>query len=135
MTTDHFQQSYERILQYWRVLTRNWWQTLIGACSCLLFLTVIIAKLPSEYEATTTILVDPQQVPEKYVSSAVNSDPSERLNTLTQQILSRSRLQDIMGKFKLYSEAKGKAPEELIERIRDHIRIQVKQGSGAQLST
>jgi len=136
MNTDHFQQSYERILRYWRVLTRSWWQALIGACSCLLFLTVIIAKLPSEYEATTTILVDPQQVPEKYVSSAVNSDPSERLNTLTQQILSRSRLQHIMDKFKLYSEAKGKVPdEELVEMIRDHIRIQVKQGSGAQLST
>ena len=136
MTTDHFQQSYETILQYWRVLVRNWWQTLIGAFSCLLLLTLVIAKLPSEYEATTTILVDPQQVPEKYVSPAVNSDPNERLNTLTQQILSRSRLQDIMDRFKLYSQAKGKvSDEELVQVMRDHIHIQVKQGSGAQLST
>jgi len=136
MTTDHFQQSYEKVLQYWRVLARNWWQTLLGAFSCLLFLTIIIAKLPSEYEATTTILVDPQQVPEKYVSAAVNSDPNERMNTLTQQILSRTRLQDIMRKFKLYSDPKRKASEEeLVQIMRDHIRIQVKQGSGAQLST
>ena len=136
MTTDHFQQSYEKIVQYWRMLARNGWQILIGACSCLLFLTLIIAKLPSEYEATTTILVDPQQVPEKYVSAAVNSDPNERMNTLTQQILSRTRLQNIMEKFKLYSEAKGKvSEEELVQVMRDHIRIQVKQGSGAQLST
>lgn len=136
MTTDHLQQSYDKLFQYWRVLLRNWWQTLIGAFSCLLLLTLVIAKLPSEYEATTTILVDPQQVPEKYVSSAVNSDPNERLNTLTQQVLSRSRLQDIIDKFKLYSEAKGRvSDEELVQVMRDHIRIQVKQGSGAQLST
>ena len=136
MTTDHFQQSYEKILQYWRVLARNWWQILVGAFSCLLFLTIVVAKLPSEYEATTTILVDPQQVPEKYVSAAVNSDPNERMNTLTQQILSRTRLQDIMQKFKLYSDPKGKiSEEELVQIMRDHIRIQVKQGSGAQLST
>jgi polysaccharide chain length determinant protein (PEP-CTERM system associated) len=99
-------------------------------------LTLVIAKLPSEYEATTTILVDPQQVPEKYVSPAVNSDPNERLNTLTQQILSRSRLQDIMDKFKLYSQARGRiSDEELVQIMRDRIHIQVKQGSGAQLST
>src|SRR3954467_3894068 len=136
MTTDYFQQSYEKVIQYWRVLARHGWQTLVGACSCLLFLTIIITKLPSEYEATTTILVDPQQVPEKYVSAAVNSDPNERMNTLTQQILSRTRLQNILQKFKLYSDPKGKvSEEELVQIMREHIRIQVKQGSGAQLST
>jgi polysaccharide chain length determinant protein (PEP-CTERM system associated) len=136
MTTDHFQQSYEKILQYWRVLIRNWWQISIVAFSCLLLATIVISKLPSEYEATTTILVDPQQVPEKYVSAAVSSDPSARLNTLTQQILSRTRLQDIMDKFKLYSESKGRvSEEELVQHMRDQIHIQVKQGSGAQLST
>jgi len=136
MTTDHVQQSYEKVLQYWRVLVRNWWRISVGAFSCLLLLTLAISKLPSQYEATTTILVDPQQVPEKYVSAAVNSDPSQRLNTLTQQILSRTRLQDIMRKFKLYSDSKGKvSEEELVQVMRDHIHIQVKQGSGAQLST
>jgi polysaccharide chain length determinant protein (PEP-CTERM system associated) len=136
MTTDHVQQSYEKFLQYWHVLARNWWQSMIGGFTCLLLLTLVIAKLPSEYEATTTILVDPQQVPEKYVSAAVTSDPNERMNTLTQQILSRTRLQDIMQKVKLYDELKGKlSEEELVQRMHDHIRIQVKQGSGAQLST
>lgn len=136
MITENIQQPLEKIIGYWRVIARNWPLIMIGAFACLLLLTSVIAKLPTEYEATTTILVDPQQVPEKYVSSAVNSDPGERLNTLTQQILSRTRLQDIMDKFHLYSEMKRKVPEEeLVERMRDQIRIQVRQGSGAQLST
>jgi len=136
MSTENFQQSFTKYLAYWRVVTRYWWQVLVGSFACLLLLTVVISKLPNEYEATTTILVDPQQVPEKYVSAAVNSDPGERLNTLTQQILSRTRLQDIMDKFKLYSDLKSKVPEEeVVQQMRDHIRIQVRQGAGAQLST
>jgi len=136
MTTDHLQQSYEQLFRYWRVVVRHRWQAMVGGSFCLLLLTFVIAKLPSEYEATTTILVDPQQVPEKYVSAAVNSDPNERMNTLTQQILSRTRLQEILDKFQLYPESRGRiSEEELIQRMRDHIRIQVKQGSGTQLST
>jgi len=136
MNTDGFKQSFEKYLEYWQVLKTNWTQALVGALSCLVVLTVVIARLPNQYEATTTILVDPQQVPEKYVSAAVNSDPSERLNTLTQQILSRRRLQEIVDKFHLYAEVRTKASdEELIQKLRDDIHIQVRQGSGAQLST
>lgn len=136
MSAEHLQQPLEKIIAYGRVVMRHWPQTLIAACSVLLILTVVIAKLPSEYESTTTILVDPQKVPEKYVSAAVNSDPSERLNTLTQQVLSRTRLQEIVDKFNLYSDARRKVSgEELIQQMRDNIRIQVRQGSGSQLST
>jgi succinoglycan biosynthesis transport protein ExoP len=136
MTTDKFQQPLENIRGYARILTRHWWQILIGACLCLVVFTVTIARMPNEFEATTTILVDPQQVPEKYVSAAVNSDPGDRLSTITQQVLSRTRLQDIIDKVGLYAELKRTVPEEeLVQQMRDHIHIQVKQGSAAQLST
>jgi len=136
MDTGGFKQSFGKYLEYWQVLKRNWTQALVGGFICLLVLTVVIARLPNQYEATTTILVDPQQVPEKYVSAAVNSDPGERLNTLTQEILSRRRLQEIVDKFHLYAEVRTKASdEELIQKMRDNIHIQVRQGSGAQLST
>ena len=136
MSTEHLQQSLAKYLGYWHVIRRHWTYVLVGSFTCLLTLTVVIARLPNEYETTTTILVDPQQVPERYVTAAVNSDPGERLNTLTQQILSRPRLQEIMEKFRLYSELKGKlSEEELIQQMRENIRIQVRQGNGPQLST
>jgi polysaccharide biosynthesis transport protein len=80
--------------------------------------------------------VDPQQVPEKYVSPAVSSDPGDRLNTITQQVLSRTRLQAIVDDLNLYPELRSNnSPEELIEEMRRNIAIQVKQGSGPELST
>jgi len=102
----------------------------------MLLFTVMIAKIPSVYEATTTILVDPQQIPEKYVSPAITSDAYSQLNTITQQVLSRTRLQEILDKFGLYPDIrKSLSPEELIEKMRGDITIQVKQGSGSELST
>jgi len=134
--TRPLEQSIAQALEYWRLVVKYRWQILVGTFALTLIFTIIIAKLPSEYEAITTILVDPRNIPEKDVSAAVNSDPSARLNTITQQALSRTRLQEIIDKLNLYQERrKSASSEELIEGMRHDIRIQVKQGSGAELST
>ncbi len=123
---------------YWRLVVKYKWYILVSSLALALVFTVIIARFPPVYEATTTILVEPQQIPEKYVSPAANSDPSSRLNTLTQQVLNRTRLQQIMDKLNLYPEHRRSiSPEELIEEMRHDITIQVKvkQGSVPELST
>ena len=94
-----------------------------------------VLLLPDRYKATTTILVDPQKVSEKYVSPTVNSDPGQRLTTITQQVLSSTRLQQIIDDMHLYPELRGKVSrEELIDLMRKDITITVKQGSSSGLS-
>src|SRR5579859_1396304 len=94
-----------------------------------------VLLLPDRYKATTTILVDPQKVSEKYVSPTVSSDPGQRLTTITQQVLSTTRLQQIIDDMHLYPELQGKmSREELIELMRKDINITVKQGSSSGLS-
>src|ERR1700730_12204834 len=123
---------------YWRLAVKYKWYTLVSSLALALVFTVIIARFPNVYQATTTILVDPQQIPEKYVSPAVNSEPSSRLNTLTQQVLSSTRLQEIIDKLNLYPEHRRSiSPKALIEEMRHDITIQVKvkQGPVPELST
>src|SRR5580765_1295210 len=94
-----------------------------------------VLLLPDRYKATTTILVDPQKVSEKYVSPTVSSDPGQRLTTITQQVLSSTRLQQIIDDMQLYPELRGKVSrEELIDLMRKDISITVKQGSSSGLS-
>jgi succinoglycan biosynthesis transport protein ExoP len=136
MKTDAMLASMEQVQEYGRLIMRYWQFVLMSALALTFIFTLLIARLPNIYEATTTILVDPQQIPEKYVSPAVTGDPTARLSIITQQVLSRTRLQDIITRFGLYSvEKKSLSPEELIARMRGDITIQVKQGSGAELST
>ena len=63
-------------------------------------------KLPKIYEAKTLILVMPQRVPSEFVQSIVTSDLDSRINTISEQILSRSNLEKIIEKFGLFSDPK-----------------------------
>ena len=82
--------------------------------------------LPNVYTSETLILVDPQQVPSDYVKPTVSGDVRNRLGTLSQQILSATRLQRIIDTFNLYAEArKDSAQEEVITRMRADISIEV----------
>lgn len=96
----------------------------------------VIFLLPNHYKATTTILVDPQKVPEQYVSPTVSSDPAQRLNTISDQVLSSTRLQQIIDEMHLYPELRGQlSREEIIDIMRKYVSVRVKQGSSAELSS
>jgi polysaccharide biosynthesis transport protein len=89
---------------------------------------VVVSLLPNVYSATTTILVDPQKIPEKYVSSTVTIDPNARMTTLKQQILSASRLQEIIDKDDLYPALrKKKSREEVLDFMRNNTKIEQKE--------
>jgi succinoglycan biosynthesis transport protein ExoP len=86
-----------------------------------------VSLLPDVYRAKTTILVDPQKIPERYVASTVTSDPNARMSTLTLQVLSASRLQEIIDKNNLYPELQKKwSREEVIEYMRQKTTIELK---------
>lgn len=120
----------QQIKEYGNLLRRGIWRIGMVTLAVTLVAVMIITFLPNEYRATTTILVDPQKIPDRYVTSTVPSDPTERLNTITQQVLSSTRLGEIIDQMGLYPELKGKPREDVIEKMRRHIALQVKQGSG-----
>ena len=87
---------------YLLVLKRSKWWLIIP---CLVVGVVALGYsfiLPDEYRSETLILVERQQVPAEYVSSTVTADLQDRLQTMTQEILSRTRLRRIIEKFGLF---------------------------------
>jgi polysaccharide biosynthesis transport protein len=123
-----------QIPDYVDMARRRLWWIVLGTVVLSAVAFTAIALMPDRYEATTTILVDPQKIPERYVTSTVSSDLSARLNTITQEVLSSTRLQQIIDQFKLYADLKNRSREEIIDLMRKDITIQVKQGSSAGLS-
>ncbi len=90
---------------------------------------VAVHELPVVYRASTLIIVESQRIPEKFVSATVSEDLKDRLNALSQQILSYRRLLEIVEKFDLYRpERQRKVQEEIIEMMRADITIQVEEG-------
>jgi len=84
-----------------------------------------VAKLiPAQYTSTTLVLVEQQKVPVSFVQPVINDMLNQRLMTMQEQILSRSRLQPIIEKFGLFKEgAENRPMEELVARLRNSIVV------------
>jgi uncharacterized protein involved in exopolysaccharide biosynthesis len=91
--------------------------------------------LPTRYQSDTLILVIPQQVPESSVRSTATSPIEERLQIITQQILSRTRLERIILDFNLYPDRRKTTPMELVaEQMRSNIGVQIIKGDAFRVS-
>ena len=83
------------------------------------------------YRATTLVLVTPQKVPENFVRPTVTSRIEDRLQSISQEIMSRTRLELVIAEFKLYpEEAKSLSQEEIIELMRKNIQVEIKGKEG-----
>jgi polysaccharide biosynthesis transport protein len=81
---------------------------------------VIALSLSPSYLSKSTILIEDQQIPEQYVKSGISSYVEQRLDTITQQVMSRSRLKEIIDQFGLYSEYRDNyTSEEITAKMRD----------------
>src|SRR5690606_24527117 len=77
------------------------------------------STLPDRYRSQVTLQVVPQQVPQTYVRPTVTSDISQRLQSLSLEILSRTRLEAIIEEFNLYPrERETMIMEDVIQRMR-----------------
>jgi len=88
-----------------------------------------VRGMPNEYRSDTLILVVPQQVSESYVRSTTTGRIEDRLQAITQQILSRTRLERIIQDFNLYQQQRRTAiMEDVVEQMRGAIQVQVVKG-------
>ena len=91
--------------------------------------TSVIAFVPNLYQSTATVLVDRQQVPEAFVRSTVTSELETRLRSISQEILSRSRLESLINRFGLYAKLRNNATSRGDHRA--HARATSASTSGA----
>lgn len=116
---------------YWlRIRAGRWW--LLGfAFAGWVLATAAGWILPPKYRSETVILVEQQKVPEHYVEPNVASDLQHRLQSMSEQILSRTRLLTIINNFHLYGQSQSNADADgLVGTMRDNIKIELVRTSG-----
>ncbi len=92
--------------------------------------------LPPRYLSSTLILVEQPTMPKDYVTPNINDDLQERMQTITQQILSRTRLMHIIEQFSLYGTGHDqKSAEDKVERMRKDIGIELVRDTRNQISS
>jgi len=114
------------IQDYLDIGLRRRWYIIIPLVICVLGSFGVYKYLPKVYKATTLILVQPQRVPESYVRPTITDSVASRLNTIGQEILSRTRLEKVIQEFDLYSDIRKNVPMEgIVEMMRTVIEVKV----------
>ncbi len=94
-----------------------------------------VRTLPNVYVSETVILVEPPKIPTEYVKAASIGTVQSRLSTISQQIMSRTRLEKIILDNNLYTEARKASPmEEVVEAMRKDLTLTVTKTDAFTLS-
>jgi uncharacterized protein involved in exopolysaccharide biosynthesis len=111
--------------QYVAILKNRKKYFIIPAAAILVVAILFAFLWPATYQSSSTILIEEQQIPQEFVRSTVTGFADERIQSLTQQILSRVKLWEIIQQFKLYSAMQEKyTREEILETMRDNIKLE-----------
>jgi polysaccharide biosynthesis transport protein len=91
----------------------------------------IVYRLPAIYSADALVLIDAQKIPERLVPTTVSADAEDRLASISQEILSNTRLKKIIDDYDLYREERKTRPlDEIVQKMRGDIASHVKLERG-----
>ena len=118
--------GFEEFYHYLDILRRRKSVVILVAIGFFCCAAVFARRLPDIYRSQTVILVDAQQVPSSYVQSTVSTSLQDRLSTIQQQVMSPTRLKNMIEKNGLFLELRGKVSEdELIQKIQKSTSVDV----------
>lgn len=116
-----------------QILIRRRWYFLGPFFAIGLGAYAIAHIIPLPYRSTAFILVEQQKVPEQYVASNIFRNWQKRLDSMTQQILSRTRLQRFIDDFGLYASERKRMPmDEVIDMMRKRASVELVQTKDRQ---
>ena len=112
--------------EYLEILRRRMWYIIIPFVLIMAGASIYTIIAPREYKASTLVLVTPQSVPENLVQATVTSKVAERLQSIEQEVTSRTRLETIITEFRLYEKKhKNLSKEEMVELMRKNIKVEL----------
>src|SRR5947208_16064569 len=107
-----------------RIFRKYWWVLplmVVGGAAAASALTFV---LPKRFTSQTVVLVDQPTVSAELVKPVITEQTTQRLTSMQEQILSRSRLQPIIERFGLYPSERGTVHmEDLVVKLRAAIEV------------
>ena len=117
----------EKTLQdYLAILSRRKVSMIITMMAVFLVGVVIALVWPPTYSSSATILIKEQEIPTELVRSTVTSFASQRIQTISQRVMTRNNLMQIIEKYNLYvKDRKKRTTEEVLGAMRDDIGLEM----------
>lgn len=114
------------LADYLGVAKRRLRPMLIAAGSGLLITLMLAFLLPPRYQSIATILIEQQELPTELVRSTVTSYADQRVQVISQRVMTTQTLLDIIRRYDLYPRQRNRdSREALIARMRDDIAVKM----------
>jgi uncharacterized protein involved in exopolysaccharide biosynthesis len=109
-----------------QMLKRRKWLILLPTLSFAAAVAWVAWSLPSFYESTTFLTLKPPTISEKVVQSLSSEDLSQRLQSINQSVLSRSSLEPMIAKYKLFETEKNAGMDTalIVDKMRKNIKVE-----------
>ncbi len=109
---------------YLSFVTRRRWPMLIAGFLIVAISAAVAVLLPPAYRSTATILIEEQEIPPDLVRTTISSYADQRIQVISQQVMTRSNLMQVVDKYDLYARRrKRETTEEILERMRKDIKL------------
>ena len=120
-------QEQEKTLQdYLAILSRRKLSMVVTILIISLIGVIAALVWPPTYKSSATILIKEQEIPIELVRSTVTSYAAQRIQTISQSVMTRSNLMQIIQKYNLYEDdLKRYTTEEILDWMRDDIALQM----------
>ena len=106
------------------VLIKRWRTIIATTIAGSVISVLVICLLPRMYKADALIMLEGHGFSERYVASSTNVDAQENVAAIIQDVLSATRLQQVIDECGLYKDKRDKVPQdEIIKSLRDDISL------------
>lgn len=124
------QKSMQGVDEYWAMVRRRKWWILGPLFFGWLLVFASAWIIPAKYASESVVLVEPPKVPKDLVEPNVQVDLADRVQSMSTQVLSRTRLLNLIDKFHLYS-SYANSPDDQVEKMRDDVKFELVQAPAA----
>ncbi|MEW8428449.1 MAG: lipopolysaccharide biosynthesis protein, partial [gamma proteobacterium symbiont of Ctena orbiculata] len=111
---------------YLAILKRRKMQLIVPAAIILLLSIGLALGLPSIYRSEATILIEQQEIPSELVRSTVTSYAGERIQVISQRVMTTENLGSIIENYGLFKEERDDTSLSLLaEKLRENIKLEM----------
>jgi polysaccharide biosynthesis transport protein len=112
--------------EFIKMLKRRKWFILLPILTMTAAIGYVVYKLPSVYESKTLLTIKPPTISDKVVQSLSDEDLSQRLQTINQEVMSRSSLEPMITKYDLFKLERNSGMDMalIIDKMRKNIVVE-----------
>ena len=123
---EYFEEEARSLSDYIAILKRRR-KPAIFTLALLTVLSIGLAlNLPAVYRSTAVILIEQQEIPTDLVRSTITSFADQRIQVITQRVMTSANLIEMIKKFDLYPEARKSMPlEQVVETLKEDTKFEM----------